>query len=138
MPIYPTWLDDSRSILVITYTKELTWEEFYAFFTNHDTDVYRHQHPMCVIHLVEYLPPGSLLPRLKLIMDVTPPRIVGAVVVMVVNGAAQALLSAMLKVLARLRPAPGMLETASTLDEAIAICRQRLRSHPGGAADFYS
>ncbi len=130
MPIDTRWLDQQQSILVLTYKPELTWGEVDMLIGNRDSDVYRQQHPMCVIHVVEYLPAGAVLPHLKYILDVTPSRILGAVVVLKLNGAGRVLLNAMLKVLVRLRSSPGLLVTANSLDEAVVLCRQRLNTIP--------
>jgi hypothetical protein len=72
---------------------------------------------------------GSVLPHLKYILNVTPPRIIGAVVVPLANDVANSLLVAMLRVVSSVGRGKGIVNTATTREEAIQICEERLRTY---------
>ncbi len=83
---------------------------------------------MCVIHIVEYIPLGVLLPHIRNLLNLTPDRIVGAVVVPSANGATNSLLTAMLRVISRVGRGGGF-TVAHTCEEAITLCEERLQQY---------
>ena len=84
---------------------------------------------MCVIHIVEYIPLGVLLPHIRNLLNLTPDRIVGAVVVPSATGALNSLLLAMLRVMSRVGRGTDFILNARTVEEALVICKERLLTH---------
>lgn len=119
MPIAVDWYDENKTILIMRYQKGTEWAEFHQTFDDLDETLSTIQNRICIIHIVESLPKGSILSHINRVVMDTPDQIIIGIIVPASNPVSNAILQSILEVISRARATNQPFTFARNVDEAV-------------------
>jgi len=121
MSINVSWVDQNKEILVVTYVKRWTWEEFQETVVTTNTLIKAIDHPVVLIHDTlqgSVLPPGNIIAQGKMAFAGAADNV--ALIIVVVNSS---LIQTFLSLVAKFVPngRGHIIKTVSSLEEAYQL-----------------
>jgi hypothetical protein len=124
MPNTVEWLNEQRTILLVTYQKESSWDDFHHTHNVMGGLISSAPAPVFIIYHILDFPSGSSMSHIDQVMQVRPDRIAGSTVVLASNNATNARVRTYFEMAWKLHPKRAIRGFSKTMEEAIALAEQ--------------